>query len=176
MNTTNPKYGWLSRNPRNHTLSNGRVGGINPVSFVLGFSYSSVTDLARNGAPAPCPWRPRALHVDFVIKQRVARPRHLGHAAARSTQIFIWTIIHRCEALDVSFPMALEPSHLDLYSSSYDQIRDIRSGLTALRKFCALIFGCEFVIKSHRTGRGLQHESCRHLVNISKESKFALIR
>ncbi|MED6146633.1 hypothetical protein PIB30_036318 [Stylosanthes scabra] len=26
-------------------------------------------------ALAPCPWRPRALNVDFVIKQRVAQPR-----------------------------------------------------------------------------------------------------
>ncbi|MED6207275.1 hypothetical protein PIB30_034276 [Stylosanthes scabra] len=31
MNTTNPKYGWFSRNPRSHTLPNGRAGGINLV-------------------------------------------------------------------------------------------------------------------------------------------------
>ncbi|MED6210186.1 hypothetical protein PIB30_061772 [Stylosanthes scabra] len=61
---------------------------------------------ARNGAPAP-------FDVNFVIKQG-------WRAAARSTQILIWTIIYRCEALDVSFPMALEPSHLDLCSSSYE--------------------------------------------------------
>ncbi|MED6162214.1 hypothetical protein PIB30_068292 [Stylosanthes scabra] len=30
MNTTNSNYGWLSRKPRSHTLSRGRVGGINP--------------------------------------------------------------------------------------------------------------------------------------------------
>ncbi|MED6115406.1 hypothetical protein PIB30_090220, partial [Stylosanthes scabra] len=30
---------------------------------------------ARNGVPAPCPSRARALDVDFVIKKRVARPR-----------------------------------------------------------------------------------------------------
>ncbi|MED6122363.1 hypothetical protein PIB30_039035 [Stylosanthes scabra] len=90
---------------------------------------------ARNGAPAPCPSRARALDVDFVIKKRVARPRHLGPVAARSTQIFIWTIIYFCKALDVRFPMALEPSHLDLGSSSYGQISDRRSGLTALGDF-----------------------------------------
>ncbi|MED6222191.1 hypothetical protein PIB30_061961 [Stylosanthes scabra] len=77
-------------------------------------------------------WRARALDVDFVIKKRVARPRHMGRAAARSTPIFIWTIIYICEALDVSFPMELEPSHLDLCSLRYDQISDRRSGLTAL--------------------------------------------
>ncbi|MED6218749.1 hypothetical protein PIB30_029459 [Stylosanthes scabra] len=55
---------------------------------------------AHNGAPAPCPSRARALDVNFVIKQRVARPRHLRRAAAWSTQIFIWTILYRCEALD----------------------------------------------------------------------------
>ncbi|MED6119372.1 hypothetical protein PIB30_011175 [Stylosanthes scabra] len=87
---------------------------------------------ARNGAPAPCPSRARALDVNFVIKQRVARPRHLGRAAARSQQNFIWTIIHCCGALVVNFPMALEPSRLDLCSSSYDQHNDRRSGLTAL--------------------------------------------
>ncbi|MED6149233.1 hypothetical protein PIB30_060480 [Stylosanthes scabra] len=58
-------------------------------------------------------------------------------------------------ALDVSFLMALEQSHLDLYNSSYDQNSDRRSGLTALGEFCALIFGCEFVIESLRTGRSL---------------------
>ncbi|MED6171462.1 hypothetical protein PIB30_040983 [Stylosanthes scabra] len=73
---------------------------------------------ACNGAGAPS-------DVNFVIKQG-------WRAAARSLQIFIWTIIHRCEALDVSFPMALEQSHLDLYSTRYDQISDIRSGLRAL--------------------------------------------
>ncbi|MED6216319.1 hypothetical protein PIB30_006604 [Stylosanthes scabra] len=90
---------------------------------------------SRNGVAAPCLERPRALNANFVVKQRVARPRQLGHAAARSTQNFIWTIIHRCEALDVSFPLALKPSHLDSYSSSYDQISDRRSGLTALGEF-----------------------------------------
>ncbi|MED6118794.1 hypothetical protein PIB30_005930 [Stylosanthes scabra] len=89
------------------------------------------------------------------------RLRHLGRTAAQSTQIFIWTIIYRCESLDVSFPMELEPSHLDLYSLSYDQISDRRSGLTALGELCALIFGCEFVMEPRRTGRSLQHESCR---------------
>ncbi|MED6158660.1 hypothetical protein PIB30_034809 [Stylosanthes scabra] len=87
---------------------------------------------ARNGAPAPCPSRARPLDVDFVIKKRVARSRHLGRAVAQSTPIFIWTIIYRCAALDVSFPMALETSLLDLCSSSYDRISDRRSGLTAL--------------------------------------------
>ncbi|MED6208115.1 hypothetical protein PIB30_042062 [Stylosanthes scabra] len=117
---------------------------------------------ACHGAPAPCPSRARALDVNFVIKQRVAQPRHLGRTAARLTQIFIWTIIHLCEALDVSFPMALEPSRSDLCSLSYDEISDRRSGLTALGEFCELIFGCEFVIESRRTGRSLQHESCRY--------------
>ncbi|MED6116055.1 hypothetical protein PIB30_096509 [Stylosanthes scabra] len=103
MNTTNPNYEWLSRKPHSHTPSRGRVVGINPIS-------------SRNGADAPCPWCPRALNVNFVIKQRVARPRHLGRAAAQSPQTFIWTI-YRCEAMDVSFPMALETSQLDLCSS-----------------------------------------------------------
>ncbi|MED6216948.1 hypothetical protein PIB30_012955 [Stylosanthes scabra] len=89
----------------------------------------------RNGAPASCPSSARALDVDFVIKKRVARPHHLRRAAARSTLIFIWTIIYRWEALDARFPMALESSHLDLCSSSYGQISDRRSGLTALRDF-----------------------------------------
>ncbi|MED6193220.1 hypothetical protein PIB30_017186 [Stylosanthes scabra] len=117
---------------------------------------------ARNGALAPCPSRARALDVNFVIKKRVAQPRHLGRAAARSTPIFISTIIYRCKALDVSFPMALKPSYLDPCSSSYDHISDRRSGLTALGEFCELIFGCEFVIEPRRTGRSLQHESCRN--------------
>ncbi|MED6146731.1 hypothetical protein PIB30_037355 [Stylosanthes scabra] len=69
------------------------------------------------------------------------------------------TIIYHCEAMDVIFPMALEPSHLDLCSSSYSQGSDKRSGLTALGKFCALIFGCEFLIESLRTSRSVQHES-----------------
>ncbi|MED6220246.1 hypothetical protein PIB30_043049 [Stylosanthes scabra] len=116
MNTTNLNYGWLSRKLRSHTLSRGRVGGINPVP-------------SRNGTAAPCLGRPRALNANFVVKQRpVARGQ-------RSTEIFIWTIIYRCEALDVSFPMDLEPSCLNLYSSSYDQISDRRSGLTALGEF-----------------------------------------
>ncbi|MED6192909.1 hypothetical protein PIB30_014243 [Stylosanthes scabra] len=34
------------------------------------------------------------------------------------------TIIYRCETLDVSFPMALKPSHLDLYSPSLLQSDD----------------------------------------------------
>ncbi|MED6121845.1 hypothetical protein PIB30_033860 [Stylosanthes scabra] len=122
MNTTNPNYEWLSRKPRSHPLSRGRVGGINPVP-------------SHNGAAAPCLERPHALNADFVLKQRVARPRHLGRAAAWSTQTFIWTIIHCCEALDVRFPMALEPSRLDLCSSSYDQISDRRSRLPALGEF-----------------------------------------
>ncbi|MED6125438.1 hypothetical protein PIB30_068518 [Stylosanthes scabra] len=41
------------------------------------------------------------------------------------------TSIHRCEALDVSFSMALESSRLDLCSSSYDQISD-KSSLSPL--------------------------------------------
>ncbi|MED6133093.1 hypothetical protein PIB30_025245 [Stylosanthes scabra] len=117
---------------------------------------------ARNGAPAPCPSRARALDVNFVIKQRVSWPRHLRRAALRSLQTFIWTIIYRCKDLDVSFPMALEPSRLDLCSSSYDQISDRRSGLTALGEFCALIFGCDFVIELRGTERSIQHESCRN--------------
>ncbi|MED6125587.1 hypothetical protein PIB30_069922 [Stylosanthes scabra] len=90
---------------------------------------------ARNGTPAPCPSRARALDVDFVIKKRVARPGYLGRTAARSTPILIWTIIYRCEAMGVSFPTALESSHLDLCSSNYDQNSDRRSGLTALGEF-----------------------------------------
>ncbi|MED6146541.1 hypothetical protein PIB30_035335 [Stylosanthes scabra] len=57
--------------------------------------------------------------------------------------------------------MALEPSHLDLCSSSYAKISDKRSGLTALGNFCALIFGCEVLIESLRTRQSVHHESCR---------------
>ncbi|MED6126260.1 hypothetical protein PIB30_076634 [Stylosanthes scabra] len=129
MNTTNLNYGWLSRKPRSHTLPNGRVGRLAP------FRNLQIEWTACNGAPVPCPSQAHALDVDFVIKKRVVSPRHLGRTAARSTPIFIWTIIYRCEALDVSLPMALEPSHLDFCSSSYDQNSDRRSGLTALGEF-----------------------------------------
>ncbi|MED6128905.1 hypothetical protein PIB30_102600, partial [Stylosanthes scabra] len=90
---------------------------------------------SRNGAAAPCLGPPRALNADFVVKKRVARTRHLGRAAPRYTQTFIWTIIHGCEVLDVSFQMALEPNRLDLCSSSYDQISDRRLGLRTLGEF-----------------------------------------
>ncbi|MED6137146.1 hypothetical protein PIB30_062227 [Stylosanthes scabra] len=90
---------------------------------------------ARNGTPAPCPLRARALDVNFVIKQRVARLRHLGRTAAWSLQTFISIIIYRCEALDVIFPTALEPSNLDLCSSNYDPNSDRRLGLIALGEF-----------------------------------------
>ncbi|MED6121410.1 hypothetical protein PIB30_029897 [Stylosanthes scabra] len=40
MNTTNPNYKWLSRKPRSHTLSRGRVGGINLVLFNPGLNPS----------------------------------------------------------------------------------------------------------------------------------------
>ncbi|MED6181068.1 hypothetical protein PIB30_016211 [Stylosanthes scabra] len=107
-------------------------------SSILAFSVFGAFNFecrSRNGAAAPCLGRPRALNVSFVVKQRVARLRHLGRAAARSKQTFIWTIIYRCETLDVRFPMAFEASHLDLCSSSYDHISDKRSRLTALGEF-----------------------------------------
>ncbi|MED6182654.1 hypothetical protein PIB30_030610 [Stylosanthes scabra] len=58
-----------------------------------------------------------------------ATPVPCGRTAycARATLVLaleIWTIIHCCKALDVSFPMALEPSRLDLCSSSYDEFSD----------------------------------------------------
>ncbi|MED6187004.1 hypothetical protein PIB30_072245 [Stylosanthes scabra] len=34
VNATNPNYGWLSRKPRSHTLSRGRVGGINSYPII----------------------------------------------------------------------------------------------------------------------------------------------
>ncbi|MED6150121.1 hypothetical protein PIB30_069305 [Stylosanthes scabra] len=84
----------------------------------------------------------------------------LPSVALRDRQLRI--SIYRCEALDVRFPMELEPYRLDLCSSSYDQISDKRSGLTALGEFWALIFGREFLIESLRTGRSVHHESCRY--------------
>ncbi|MED6194209.1 hypothetical protein PIB30_026326 [Stylosanthes scabra] len=61
-----------------------------------------------------------------------------GLAAKTSTWLeipflaFILLVVHTRMPLDVSFPMAFEPSHLDLCSSSYAQISDKSSGLTAL--------------------------------------------
>ncbi|MED6200576.1 hypothetical protein PIB30_086564 [Stylosanthes scabra] len=84
-------------------------------------------------------------------------------AYASSLYVYAYrTLIYCCEVLDVSFPMAFEPSYLDLCSSSYAQISDKRSGLTALGNFYALIFGCEFLIESLRIRQSVQHESCRY--------------
>ena len=45
----------------------------------------------------------------------------------------IWHIIYQIEAPDVSFPTQLEPTYLDLCSSSYGRFSARRSGSTALR-------------------------------------------
>ncbi|MED6172085.1 hypothetical protein PIB30_046835 [Stylosanthes scabra] len=74
------------------------------------------------------------------------------------------TIIYRCEALDVSFPMALESSHVVLYSASYAQFSDKKLGLTALGEF-----GRDFLIESLRTRQSVQHESSQN-----KPSKWGL--
>ncbi|MED6144548.1 hypothetical protein PIB30_016593 [Stylosanthes scabra] len=60
MIATNPNYEWLSRKTLSHTLSRGRVGGINPVPKVLGnslvrscfSSYTSNWTLKRGRALA----------------------------------------------------------------------------------------------------------------------------
>ncbi|MED6133828.1 hypothetical protein PIB30_031839 [Stylosanthes scabra] len=71
------------------------------------------------------------------IGDETCRARHSClDAYASSTYTYAYkTIIYCCEALDVRFLMALEPSHLDLCSSSYAQISDKRSGLTVLGDF-----------------------------------------
>ncbi|MED6109616.1 hypothetical protein PIB30_035313, partial [Stylosanthes scabra] len=96
------------------------------------------------------------------IGDETCRARHSClDAYASSPYAYAYsTIIYYCEALDVSFLMALEQSPLDLCDSSYAQISDKRSGLTTLGNFCALIFGCEFLIESLRTRQSVQHESC----------------
>ncbi|MED6180937.1 hypothetical protein PIB30_014719 [Stylosanthes scabra] len=73
----------------------------------------------------------RDLHVTLVC----TAARYVLRVHSPSTGARYMDIIYRCEALDVRFPMALEPSHLDLCSSSYNQTSDKRSGLTALGEF-----------------------------------------
>ncbi|MED6185706.1 hypothetical protein PIB30_059667 [Stylosanthes scabra] len=76
MNTTNPNYGWLSHKPRSHTLSRGRVGGINPYSVELGL---------RNGWALA--WK-RGIPILAFIKlhlDAIAQSRHQGRARVRST-------------------------------------------------------------------------------------------
>ncbi|MED6194388.1 hypothetical protein PIB30_028003 [Stylosanthes scabra] len=87
------------------------VTGINPAPTHSLWRKPGVNRTPSNGVDST-QWRARALRRKLRHEARVVRPR--------------------CEALDVSFPMVLEPSHLDLCSSSYDQISDRRSGLTAL--------------------------------------------
>ncbi|MED6176414.1 hypothetical protein PIB30_087995 [Stylosanthes scabra] len=75
MNTTNPNYGWLSRKPRSHTLSRGRVGGNNPYSVELGL---------RNGWALA---RKRGIPILAFTKlhpDAIAPSRHQGRAGARS--------------------------------------------------------------------------------------------
>ncbi|MED6198700.1 hypothetical protein PIB30_069044 [Stylosanthes scabra] len=75
MNTTNPNYGWLSCKSRSHTLSRGRVGGINPYSVELGL---------RNGWALA---RKRGIPILAFIKlhpDAIVRSRHQGRMGARS--------------------------------------------------------------------------------------------
>ncbi|MED6172286.1 hypothetical protein PIB30_048716 [Stylosanthes scabra] len=110
MNTTNPNYRWFSRKPRSHTLSRGRVGGINPVPEVLGIhnsreprsqQNSSKSRVTRKNSPAPslnCILKLSrgratrgargAVGSDFGTKHTLARRRLLDRVAARSLLTF----------------------------------------------------------------------------------------
>ncbi|MED6123237.1 hypothetical protein PIB30_047328 [Stylosanthes scabra] len=106
------------------------------------------SDLAVTGSillsPGPNALLPVLTVVNLVLCVRICflcdemcRARHSClDAYASSPYAYTYrTIIYCCEALDVSFLMELEPSHLDLCSSCYAQISDKRSGLTALGDF-----------------------------------------
>ncbi|MED6127126.1 hypothetical protein PIB30_085145 [Stylosanthes scabra] len=115
MNTTNPNYEWLSRKPRSHTLSRGRVGGINPVPADApppprGRAVVAVLIITKwGGADAPSGSCVRATNGKLPHQERRARARHAKVAAVRSVLIWAFGVLSILLTFLVllSFPWAL---------------------------------------------------------------------